>query len=168
MKRNIESASGAPVKSPEAPKSEIRQFGSDIEYMIEQMGKLFKSQVIGYMNAGTVNKFEDEQVGNFASIYLKQAGRVSKKLSKRFSEKRIKSLTDKYTNKIDTRNKKTLYSRLERSVGISRQELEATEGLTATINAYKMETFQWVKKYAMIHCKSGQVRRLGQWLRVRA
>jgi SPP1 gp7 family putative phage head morphogenesis protein len=35
---------------------------------------------------------------------------------------------------------------MEKSVGISRQELEATEGLTFQINAYKLETEQWIKK----------------------
>jgi len=146
MKRNVESVSGSPVKAPEAPRSEMRLFGNDMEYMVEQMGRLFKNQVIGYMNASTIGKFEDEQSGNFASIFLKQAGRVNKKLVKRFDEKRIKTLTDKYTNRIDARNQQSLYSRLEKSVGISSQELEATEGLSATINAYKLETFQWVKK----------------------
>ena len=51
-----------------------------------------------------------------------------------------------FTEKVNKRNKKELYGRLESQIGISRDELEATEGLTFQINAYKLETSQWVKK----------------------
>jgi SPP1 gp7 family putative phage head morphogenesis protein len=85
-------------------------------------------------------------VGNFANIFLSQAERVRKKLLKQFDDKRIKQFSGKYTGKVNDRNKKAFYSRIEKTVGISRAELEATEGLTATINAYNLETAQWVKK----------------------
>jgi len=146
LKRDVSSARGATIKAPESPRSEIREFGEAAEYMIEQMGKLYKHQALEYLNKGTVEKFSDAQSGNFAAIYLKQANRINRKLLKRFSEKRIKAMTEKFTGRVDRRNQQLLYSRMEKSVGISRQELEATEGLTFQINAYKLETEQWIKK----------------------
>jgi len=152
MKREVSSPNGANIKSPPAPKAEMREFGGAIKYMIDEMATRWRNQVFGYLNKSTIEKFEttdsfaDAQIGNFANIFLAQSERVRKKLLKQFDDKRIKAVSDKYTGKIDARNKKQFYSRIEKSIGISREELEATEGLTATINAYNLETSQWVKK----------------------
>jgi SPP1 gp7 family putative phage head morphogenesis protein len=152
MKREVVSPNGANIKSPPAPKAEMREFGSAIKYMIDEMATRWRNQVFGYLNKSTIEKFEttdsfaDAQTGNFANIFLAQSERVRKKLLKQFDDKRIKAVSDKYTGKISARNKKQFYSRIEKSIGISREELEATEGLTATINAYNLETSQWVKK----------------------
>jgi len=146
MKREIKSATGKDIRAPEAPRAEIKAFGEAAENMIQQMGKIFRNQALEYLNKTTLKKFEDAQVGNFAAVYLAQANRINKKLLKRFDQKRMKAMSERYTSRVDRRNKKELYSRLEESVGISRQELEATEGLTSQINAYKLETLQWTKK----------------------
>lgn len=152
MKREVASPNGANIKSPPAPKAEMREFGEAINYMVDEMATRWRNQVFGYLNKSTIEKFEttdsfsDAQVGNFANIFLAQSERVRKKLLKQFDDKRIKSVSGKFTGKINARNKKQFYSRIEKSIGISREELEATEGLTATINAYSLETSQWVKK----------------------
>lgn len=146
MKRSVEAPVESTVKSPESSKSDERQFSEDIEKMISRMSSLYRNQVLKALNKGTVAKFEDAQTGNFSRIFLGLAKKSSKSILKIFDDERIEKLVNKYTGRVDRRNKKELYRRVEESVGISRQELEATEGLTYQINAYKLETAQWVKK----------------------
>ena len=147
MKREVTSPKGAQIKSPEPPKSEIRQFGNAIEYMVDQMSKRWRTQIFKELNQDTISKFSDAaQEGNFAKIFLALAARVRRKLLKQFDDKRIEDLAKKYTSKVDNRNKSEFYRRAEEKIGISREELEATEGLTSQINAYQLETMQWIKK----------------------
>ncbi len=58
----------------------------------------------------------------------------------------LRILLKKYTSKVDNRNRAEFYRRAEEKIGISREELEATEGLTSQIKAYQLETMQWIKK----------------------
>jgi len=147
MKREVKAPNGAQIKSPEPPKSEIRQFGNAIEYMVDQMSKRWRTQILKELNQDTISKFSDaQQTGNFAKIFLALAARVRRKLLKQFDDKRIEDLAKKYTSKVDNRNRAEFYRRAEEKIGISREELEATEGLTSQINAYKLETMQWIKK----------------------
>jgi len=147
MKREVKAPKGAQIKSPEPPKSEIRQFGNAIEYMVDQMSKRWRTQIFKELNQDTISKFSDaQQTGNFAKIFLALAARVRRKLLKQFDDKRIEDLAKKYTSKVDNRNRAEFYRRAEEKIGISREELEATEGLTSQINAYQLETMQWIKK----------------------
>jgi hypothetical protein len=72
--------------------------------------------------------------------------RVQRKLLKQFSTKRLDRMADKFTGQANKRNKSEFYRRASNAIGISRDELEATEGLTFQINAFQAETQQWVKK----------------------
>jgi SPP1 gp7 family putative phage head morphogenesis protein len=147
MKREVKAPNGAKIKAPEPPKSEIRQFGNAIEYMVDQMAQRWRNQIFKELNQDTIKKFSDaSQVGNFAKVFLAMSARVRRKLLKQFDDKRIENLAKKYTSKVDNRNKAEFYRRAEEKIGISREELEATEGLTSQINAYQLETQQWVKK----------------------
>jgi len=84
------------IKSPEPPKSEIRQFGNAIEYMVEQMSKRWRTQILKELNQDTISKFSDaQQTGNFAKIFLAMAARVRRKLLKQFDDKRIENLAKK-------------------------------------------------------------------------
>ena len=147
MKREVKSPKGATIKAPEPPRSEIRQFGNAIEYMVDQMAQRWRTQIFKELNQSTIKKFTDaSQVGNFAKVFLAMSARVRRKLLKQFDDPRIEQLAKKYTGKVDKRNKAEFYRRAEEKIGISREELEATEGLTSQINAYQLETMQWVKK----------------------
>ena len=153
MKREVSAPKGATTKAPEPPKSEIRQFGNAIEYMVDQMAQRWRTQIFSELNQDTVAKFADsvamqdaKQSGNFAKAFLAMAARVQRKLLKQFDGKRLDRMTDKFTEKVNKRNKSEFHRRASNAVGISREELEATEGLTFQINAYKAETQQWVKK----------------------
>ena len=147
MKREVKAPNGATIKAPEPPRSEIRQFGNAMEYMVDQMAQRWRTQIFKELNQDTIEKFTDaKQTGNFSKVFLTMAGRVRRKLLKQFDGERLDKMVDKYTGKVDKRNKSEFYRRAEKSIGIGREELEATEGLTFQINAFKAETQQWVKK----------------------
>jgi len=147
MKREVKAPNGATIKAPEPPRSEIRQFGNAIEYMVAQMAQRWRTQIFKELNQDTISKFSDAaQVGNFAKVFLAMSARVRRKLLKQFDDKRIEKLAKNFTGKVDNRNKAEFYRRAEEKIGISREELEATEGLTSQINAYQLETMQWIKK----------------------
>ena len=153
VKREVSAPKGATIKAPEPPKSEIRQFGNAIEYMVDQMAQRWRTQIFSELNQDTVAKFADsvamqdaKQSGNFAKVFLAMAARVQRKLLKQFDGKRLDKMANKYTGKVNRRNQSEFYRRVSASVGISREELEATEGLTFQINAFQAETQQWVKK----------------------
>jgi SPP1 gp7 family putative phage head morphogenesis protein len=88
----------------------------------------------------------DAQIGNFAAIYLTLADRVRRELVRKYDDKRLEKLAKDKTGKVNKRNKSEFYRRIANRIGISREELEATEGLTFQINAYQLETYQWIRK----------------------
>jgi SPP1 gp7 family putative phage head morphogenesis protein len=164
MQRQISAPKETEIKAPTASKSEIRQFAAAIDYMVDQMAKRYRHQVLEALQKSTVEKFQttdaaradsaivggvafkDAQVGNFARVFLTMSDKVRRKLLKQFDDDRLEQLAKKYTEKANKRNADLFYSAVESKVGISKAELEATEGLTAQINAYKLETFQWIRK----------------------
>jgi len=146
MKRDVQAPKQTDVKAPEPPKAEIKEFGKFMKHMVEQMAKRYRNQVFEQLHKSTVEKFADEQVGNFAKVFLKKADAVKRKLLKQFDDDRLEEMAKLYTGKVDRRNKKEFYRRIEKKIGVSKEELEQTEGLTYQINAYKLETFQWIRK----------------------
>jgi SPP1 gp7 family putative phage head morphogenesis protein len=160
MKREVK-GSGT-VTSPEPLKSVEREFANAIEYMVEQMRTRFRNQAIDALNQSTVEKFAtedsaralesagyqfaDAQIGNFANVFLGLAEKVRRKLLKQFDDKRLEKLAKQYTGKVNRRNQDEFYRRVQKRIGISKEELEATEGLTFQINAYQLETYQWLRK----------------------
>ena len=160
MKREVK-GSGT-VTSPEPMKSVEREFANAIEYMVEQMRTRFRNQAIDALNQSTIEKFAtedsaraleaagyqfaDAQIGNFANVFLGLAEKVRRKLLKQFDDKRLEKLAKQYTGKVNRRNQEEFYRRVQKRIGISKEELEATEGLTFQINAYQLETYQWLRK----------------------
>lgn len=146
MATKITAKPNTQVKAPDSIRSLERQFGEVNQYMIDQMAKSFRNQVLLELNKSTIDKFADAQTGNFANVYLKLADKAKRKLLRRFSNDRLSKISKKYTGQADKRNAKQFYENVESKVGISQKQLEATEGLTFTINAYQAETSQWIQK----------------------
>lgn len=134
------------VKSPLPLRTTEREFEEAFAAMIDLMSRIYRKQVIEAMQAGTVEKFADAQKGNFASIFLKLAGSVSRRIKARFSNDRIKKVVTKYLQETNKRNQKKLYSQIESSVGVDAKRLVAEEGLKANTNALILETSEWAKK----------------------
>jgi len=81
------------VKSPEPPKSEIRQFGNAIEYMVDQMSKRWRTQIFKELNQDTISKLLGRSSGRkLCQSVLAMAARVRRKLLKQFDDKRIEDL----------------------------------------------------------------------------
>lgn len=131
------------VRSPRGHEDELAEMTT---YMVEQIAKKFKNQAILGLQQGTVKKFADKQVGNYASVFTGLAKDVSKKSVKQFDNKRIKAFVGKTLEKVNKRSQKTFYGRAEKDLGISQKKLIQKEGLKPTTNALITETEMWVKK----------------------
>jgi len=162
MKRKIATSAGGEITAPEPMKSVERELADAMEYMISEMSARWRNQIFRALHPDTIEKFAtqdssealsrygytftDAQVGNFANVFLSMADKTRRKLVKQFDDKRLEKLAKKMTGKVDKRNKSEFYRRVSEKIGISSQELEATEGLTFQINAYQLETYQWIRK----------------------
>jgi len=134
------------IKQPVYQKSHEREYEQAMSYMIDTISKRFKNQAIKQLNQGTIEKFSDAQIGNYANIFLGLANKVKKKMLKQFDDKRLEEFTRKVLNKTNTVSSKQLYSRLENEIGISSKSLLDNEGMTFQTNALMLETAQWAKK----------------------
>lgn len=146
MKRQLQSNKPTKIKAPLPLKSVENAFARTLKQMIDQMQTRFINHALDNLNKGTIDKFEDSQVGNFAKIFLGLAQKVKRKLLRQFSDDRIERMVEDMTTTVNSRNQALLYSAIENEIGISSKELIATEGLTSNINALILETQQWVKK----------------------
>jgi SPP1 gp7 family putative phage head morphogenesis protein len=161
-KREVKSVKGAKIPSPAPPRAEEQQLEDFIKYMIEEMQERYKNQVFKELHKSTIEKFHteaedalpeqlrqmfaDQQVGNFANVFLRLAKKVRRKLTKQFPDDRLEEMAKKITEKVNKRNRDVFYNAAKRRIGIDKAEFEATEGLTYQINAYQLETAQWIKK----------------------
>ena len=145
-KKQIKASKPTKVKSPVVPKSEERKFAESMESMVSIMSRLWRSQVIGGLQAKTVDKFEDAQAGNFASILLGLSKKTNKALIKRFDDDRIDGVSKDILGKVNKQNQDGFYSSIEKAIGINQKQLIAEEGLKPRTNALILETSQWAKK----------------------
>jgi len=145
MKRQITAAKPTPIKAPKSPRGIENELADMIEFMVSQMAQRFKNQVLGQLQARTVEKFADAQTGNYASVLLKLSKAAQKKLLKQFSNGRIDTTTKEMLAKLDKKSKQEFYARVAKSTGINITELIAKEGMKATTNALVAETAQWIK-----------------------
>ncbi len=146
MKRTLQSNKPTNIKAPLPLKSVENAFARTLKQMIDQMHTRFINQAIDGMNKGTIDKFEDSQIGNYAKIFLNLAKKVGRKILRQFSDDRIERMVEDMTGTVNKRNQDLLYKAIEDKIGISSKELISTEGLTPSINALILETQQWVKK----------------------
>lgn len=146
MKRELTAPKPIPIKASAPTKTQERELSDVMEYMIDQISKRFRNTAIKGIQAATVEKFADAQAGNYASIFLKLAGKVTRMIMRQFDDKRLEEMVAGILDKVDTRSRDEFYSRIENAIGISSKELAATEGMKATTNALKLETIEWVKK----------------------
>ena len=133
-------------KAPEPLKSEERTLEEAMESMIEMMSRMYRNQVILELNKGTVDKFADAQTGNYAAVLTKLANKVSKDLTKRFNNKRIKELTTQVLSKNDKRAKKLFYENASKPLGIDPLTLMKKDGMKYDFNALVIETETWAQK----------------------
>lgn len=144
--RKIIAEGTAIIKAPGSPRAQERELERAISYMVDQISRRFRNQVFNELHKSTVDKFADARVGNYASIYLKLANRVRRKLLRQFDDDRITQLVRTVLDKVNKRNRSELYAKVEKRIGLSTKELTASEGLSSQVNALTLETAQWIKK----------------------
>lgn len=71
---------------------------------------------------------------------------MRKKLFKRFSNKRIKELSQRVLSKNDARSKKLFYERISKQMAIDPLTLMKKDGMTYDFNALVIETSRWAEK----------------------
>lgn len=145
MKRELTAEKPTPIKAPKSPRAQENELGDAIEYMVSQMAQRFRNQVLNQLQVGTIDKFADAQAGNYASVLLRLAKQVKKKLLKQFDDQRIEAVSKQVLAKLDKKSKDEFYGKVAKVVGIDVQALIAKEGLKATTNALMLETAQWIK-----------------------
>lgn len=133
------------VKGPRARRGDSKELEDFAGDMIELMSSIYRNQVIKAMNKGTIEKFEDVQVGNFSSVFLKLANAVTRKMKNRFSNKKIQGVSRSKLGKLDKRTKKAFHGRVEKIIGIDTGELSAKEAMKPTTNALMEETARWIQ-----------------------
>lgn len=134
------------IKQPKYQKSAEREFSEAMKYMVEIMSKRFVNQAIKALNASTVEKFEDAQIGNYANIFLGLANKVKKKMLKLFNNDRLDELSSRILQTTNKKAAEQLYTQVENTIGIPSTQLLANEGMKFQTNALILETAQWAKK----------------------
>lgn len=145
-KKQLKADQEKEIKSPEYQKQFERQYAEIVTFMIEQIIGRFENNALKGLQKSTTEKFEDAQIGNFASVFLKLAKSVKRKILKQFNNKRLEQATRKVLSKANNTNQDKLYSRISKEIGIDKKKLIAEEGLKPTTNALILETAQWAKK----------------------
>lgn len=146
MHRKLTASKPTTIPTAGSPKAQEEELSKFMAFMIGETAQRWRNQVLKELNQGTIDKFADAQHGNYSRVYLRLANQTRRKLLKQFDNKRIKKLVEGITGKVNLRNQKELYRRVEKSIGISTKELTNTEGLVTDINALVLETSTWVKK----------------------
>jgi SPP1 gp7 family putative phage head morphogenesis protein len=134
------------IKQPSYQKSHEKEFERAMQYMVDIISQRFRNQVLKELNKGTIEKFADAQVGNYANIFLGLAKKLKKKLLKQFDDKRLEKIARDVLSKTNKQATEQLYNRVESAIGINSKQLLAQDGMTYITNALILETAQWAKK----------------------
>lgn len=137
---------GEEVKAPPYPRGYEKQFEQLLEAMTEATADQFFNQTIKELNKSTVDKFQDAQTGNYATVFMKLANVAKRKLRKRFNKKRMRKEVSRILNGVTKSSQKSFYGSIEDKIGVSANSMIKAEGLTPQYNALTEETIAWVEK----------------------
>jgi SPP1 gp7 family putative phage head morphogenesis protein len=144
MKREISLPEEKNLKPIPYPKGFEKKFERLMTEMTKAMVQQYRNETFKKLNKGSIEKFEDAQVGNWATVFSTLSNRAKKKIRKRFNNDRIKKTVSKLLMSLNKSNQDVMYNEVENVVGISAKELVASEGLKANTNALIQETLEWV------------------------
>ena len=126
-----------PLKTPRSLEQELANFN---RFMINTISDRFKTQVIDAMNKGTIDKFADAQVGNYAKIFQQLLRKFKKSINSQFNTKRIRDYITKLYARTNTINDSKFYSSVQNGIGVDAKAIIGTDGLNSFINAKSLET----------------------------
>lgn len=134
------------VNAPKASKKYERNYAEFAVFMIEQIVQRFTNQVFGELNKGTIEKFEDAQIGNYATILKTLTNRVRRKLMMQFNNARLEDFVRTTLSKADSLNSAVLYKSASELLGIDMKQLIANDIAKPKVNALILESLEWTKK----------------------
>lgn len=134
------------IKAVPYPAGYERQFEALMAQMTTEVSKYYKNNTLKKLNVGTVNKFADAQVGNWATIFSQLDAQARKAIHKRYNTGRINGEVSRILNSLNKQNQKSFYGSIENRIGISVQSMIAQEGTGPQMNALIIETQKWINK----------------------
>jgi len=146
MKREITLPEEKELKAVPYPKGLSSKFEKMMQEMTRATAQQYFNETYKKLNKGTIEKFQDAQVGNWAVIFSGLSDKAKRKIKKRFNKDRIKKKVTEILLSLDKSNKEIAYNQIEDVVGISAKELIAQEGLKPQTNALIQESIEWVNR----------------------
>lgn len=144
------------IKSPLYLERQIAKFN---KFMVNEIEKRFKNQVLKKMNKSTISKFHDgkfvnlifldkknSQMGNYAFIYDKFFNKVKTSINKQFNTKRITKFIQNIFGQVDTYNQKRFYQNVNNTMGIDLDKVLQTDGLNSFVNAKSLQSSDMLEK----------------------
>ena len=119
MKREISLPEEEVLKAAPYPRGPEKQFESLMRDMTKAIIQQYRNETFKKLNKGTIEKFEDSQVGNWASIFATLSNRAKAKINKRFNKKRIRDRVSEILKGINRANQEVVFNEVEKSVGIN-------------------------------------------------
>jgi len=146
MKSDLTLPEEKELKAVPYPKGEENKFERLMQDMTRAIVQQYRNETFNKLNKGTVDKFEDAQVGNWASVFIALSKGAKKKIRRRFNNKRIAEKVTQILSGLDRSNQSTIYKTIEETMGISSSSLIAKEGLKPSNNALIQESIEWVQR----------------------
>jgi len=146
MKRELTLPEETELKPVPYPRGLEKQFENLMRDMTKAIVQQYENETFKKLNKGTIEKFEDAQVGNWASIFSTLSNRAKAKINKRFNKKRIRDRVSQILNSLNKANQEVTFNEVEKSVGIDANQLLKTEGLKPQTNALIEESIEWVNR----------------------
>lgn len=144
------------IKSPLYLERQISKFN---KFMVSEIEKRFKNQVLKKMNKSTISKFHDgrfvnlefldkknNQIGNYALIYDKFFNKVRTSINKQFNTKRINKFIQNIFAQANNYNQKRFYQNANNTMGVDLDKVLRTDGLNSFINAKSLQSSDMLEK----------------------
>lgn len=146
MAIKLTAAKETELKPVPYPNGFEKQFENLLAGITKEASKQYFNNTIKKLNVGTVEKFADAQVGNWAVVFNQLDARAQRSIRQRFNKKRLNEEVARILNAVNRNNQMSLFNTVEDKIGISAQVMIAKEGLSPQINALIIETQKWVQK----------------------
>jgi len=134
------------IRQPRYHRGQERQMEDEVQWMMDQMAKRYRNMVLRGLDQRIIRKFADAQVGNYAAVTRQQSRKVFASIRRQFGNQRIQRMVRATLKNADRYNQQQLYSQIQRSLGISTEQLIAQEHMTEDFNALVIQTAEWVQK----------------------
>ena len=131
------------IKTPMTLEAKMRKFN---RFMIREIRTRFENQVLKKLQAKTLDKFEDAQIGNFAVVFDKLVNAFERKINNQFSKEKINTFVKKLYSETNAFNKGQFAGTVNTNLGIDLDDVLKTDGLNSFVNAKTLESRGMIEK----------------------